>query len=109
MHPEKFHMKWNAYSDHLRYMMKEIMNDDFTDVTLVTEDREHIRAHKNILSACSPVFKDIVKLEQSEEEPYPSMKAGFFLFLQLKEETEISVMSPCDVLQPDTKVSFIIS
>ena len=67
MHPEKFHLKWNSYSDHLRYMMKEMINDDFTDVSLVTEDSEHIRAHKNILSACSPVFKDIVKLEQSDK------------------------------------------
>ena len=46
-------------------MMKEMMNDDFADVTLVSEDRKHIRAHKNILSACSPVLKDIVKLDQN--------------------------------------------
>ena len=65
MHPEKYALTWNAYSDHLRNMMKEMMNDDFTDVTLVCEDRKHFRAHKNILSACSPVFKDIVKLEQT--------------------------------------------
>merc|ERR1712020_492068 len=46
--------------------MKEMMmNDEFADVTLVTEDKKHIRADKNILSACSPVFKDIFKLEQS--------------------------------------------
>ena len=40
------------------------MNDEFADVTLVSEDRNHIKAHKNILSACSPVFQDIVKLDQ---------------------------------------------
>ena len=65
MHPEKYNLKWHTHSDHLRTMMKEMMNDDFTDVTLVSEDKKQIRAHKNILSACSPVFKDIVKLEQS--------------------------------------------
>ena len=57
MHQEKYTLTWNAYSDHLRNMMKEMLNDDFTDVTLVCEDRKYIRAHKNILSACSPVFK----------------------------------------------------
>ena len=68
MHQEKYSLTWNAYSDHLRDMMKELMmNDDFADVTLVSEDRKHIKAHKNILSACSPVFKDIVKLEQSSK------------------------------------------
>ena len=65
MHPEKYNLKWHTHSDYLRTMMKEMMNDDFTDVTLVSEDKKQIRAHKNILSACSPVFKDIVKLEQS--------------------------------------------
>ena len=66
MHPEKYCLTWEAYSDHLRQMMKEMkMNDDFADVTLVTEDKKKIKAHKNILSACSPVFKDLVKLEQN--------------------------------------------
>ena len=65
MHPEKYSLTWNAYLDHLRDMMKNMMNDDLTDVTLVCEDKKHIRAHKNILSACSPVFKDIVQLDQS--------------------------------------------
>ena len=66
MNPEKYSLSWHTYYDHLREMMKEmIMNNDFADVTLVSEDKKHIRAHKNVLSACSPVFKDIVKLEQS--------------------------------------------
>ena len=65
MHLEKYTLTWDAYSDHLRDLMKELMmNDDFADLTLVSEDRKYIRAHRNILSSCSPVFKDIVKLEQ---------------------------------------------
>ena len=40
--------------------MKELMmNEDFSDVTLVTEDKRQIKANINILSACSPIFKDI--------------------------------------------------
>ena len=65
LHQEEFSLAWQTYSDHLREMMKEIMSDEFADVTLVCEDKKQIKAHKNILSACSPVFKDIVKLEQS--------------------------------------------
>ena len=67
MHLEKYNLIWDAYSDHLRDMMKEMMNEEYSDVTLVTEDKKQIRAHKNILSACSPVFKDIMKLEQSNK------------------------------------------
>ena len=43
-------------------MMKELMmNEDFADVTLVTEDKKQIKANATILSACSPVFKDVFK------------------------------------------------
>ena len=64
MNPGHYNFTWHTYSAHLRDMMKELMmNYDFTDVTLVTEDRKHIRAHKNILSTSSPVFKAIVKLD----------------------------------------------
>ena len=64
MHPERSSVTWHTYLDHLRDLMKEMMNDNFTDVTIVSEDRKHIRAHKNILSASSSVFKDIMKFEQ---------------------------------------------
>ena len=66
MHQEKYCLTWQTYSDHLKIMMKELMmNEDFSDVTLVTEDKKQIKAHINILSACSPVFKDILKKERN--------------------------------------------
>ena len=62
MHAEKYSLKWHTYSDHLENLMKELMmNEDFSDVTLVTEDKKQIKANIHILSACSPVFKDIFK------------------------------------------------
>ena len=49
--------------------MKDLMmNEDFSDVTLVTEDKKQIHANINILSACSPVFKDILKKEKSSNQ-----------------------------------------
>ena len=66
MHPEKYSLTWHTYSDHLKSMMKELMmNEDTSDVTLVTEDKRQIKAHINILSACSPVFKDFLKREKN--------------------------------------------
>ena len=65
MHKEKYSLTWHTYSDHLRSMMKELMlNEDFSDVTLVTEDKKHINANINILSTCSPVFRDILKINR---------------------------------------------
>ena len=46
MHPVKYSLKWQTYSDHLKSMLKELMfNEDFSDVTLVTEDKKQIKAH----------------------------------------------------------------
>ena len=43
--------------------MKEIMTS--ADVTLICDGKEQIKAHKNILAACSPVLKDILQIENS--------------------------------------------
>ena len=65
MHPEKYSLTWHTYSDHLKNMMKELMiNEDFSDVTLATEDKKQIKANISILSACSPVFQDILKKDR---------------------------------------------
>ena len=69
MHPEKYSLTWQTYSDHLKSMMRELMmNEDFSDITLVTEDKKHIQANINILSACSPFFKDILKKEKNSNQ-----------------------------------------
>ena len=66
MHQDKFSLTWHKYSDHLKNMMKELMmNDDYSDVTLVTEDKKHLKANVNVLSACSPVFREIFKREKN--------------------------------------------
>ena len=41
------------------------MNEDFSDVTLVTEDKRQIKANISILCASSSVFKDILKKEKN--------------------------------------------
>ena len=65
-HHEKYSLTWHTYSDHMKVMMKEMMTSgDFADVTLVCDDKKHIRVHKNILAACSSVFKDILQVENS--------------------------------------------
>ena len=41
---------------------KELFADDeFTDVTLVCNDNQQLKAHKVILSSASPIFKNIFK------------------------------------------------
>ena len=40
-----------------------MVTSEFADVTLVTDDKQQIRAHRNILSAASPVFKEFLQLD----------------------------------------------
>ena len=52
MHQEKYSVSWHKYSDHLKSMMKELMvNEEYADVTIVTENKIQIKAHGTILSA----------------------------------------------------------
>merc|ERR1740122_608737 len=65
MDQEKYSLTSQSYSDNLRSMMKELLtNDEFSDVTLVTDDKKHFKGHMNILSASSPVFRDILQKEK---------------------------------------------
>ena len=65
---EKYTMNWHNYSDHLREALREMMTTgEFADVTLVTDDKQQIRAHRNILSAASPVLKNILKLDSDNK------------------------------------------
>ena len=65
MAQERYSLTWQTYSEHLGSMMKELMmNEDLADVTLVTEDKKLVKANINILSACSPFFKKVLRKEK---------------------------------------------
>ena len=74
--------------------MKELMNDeDFANVTLVTEDKKQIKANINILRVCSPVFKDILTKEKNSNQimylrgiQFPEMES-IIQFIYLGEAT----------------------
>ena len=70
MQREKLNLTCHTYPDHLREVMQEMMtSDDFTDVTLVSDDKQSLRAHRNVLSACSQVFKSIFQIEAKNNHP----------------------------------------
>ena len=70
MRQDKYTLSWHTYSDHLRDILQEIRSDDsFADVTLITDDKKQIKAHRNILSACSSVFKEILRFNANNNHP----------------------------------------
>ena len=53
-------MKWNEFATNIREYFRTLREDQrLFDVTLVTDDGQHIQAHKIILSAGSHFFSDI--------------------------------------------------
>ena len=76
MDQDKYTLHWHTYSDHLRNILKEMISDDsFADVTLITDDRKQIKAHRNILSACSSVFKEILQINTNNNHPVIYLRA----------------------------------
>jgi len=58
---EKFCLRWNDFESNISVAFREIREEkDFFDVTLACEDNQ-IQAHKVILSACSPFFRNVLR------------------------------------------------
>ena len=58
---EKFCLKWNDFESNVSGAFREIREErDFFDVTLACDDNQ-MEAHKVIISACSPMFRNILR------------------------------------------------
>ena len=59
---EKFSLKWNEFYSNIQTSYQELReNPDFSDVTLMCEEDQEIKAHRIILTACSPFFSSVLK------------------------------------------------
>ena len=61
---QKFNLKWNEFQNNINVAFKALrLERDFSDVSLACEDGggEQIEAHKLILAASSPFFKQLLR------------------------------------------------
>merc|ERR1712133_156944 len=59
---EKFSLKWNDFETNISRSFKKLrQEEDFYDVTLVSDDHIHISSHKLVLSSSSDFFKTILR------------------------------------------------
>jgi len=66
---EKLCLKWNDFQDNTNSAFGSLRNDrDFSDVTLACENGDQVEAHKVILAASSPFFKNILR---KNKHPHP--------------------------------------
>jgi len=61
MGSEKFCLRWNDFESNISVAFRELREEkDFFDVTLACDDSQ-VQAHKVILSACSPFFRNVLR------------------------------------------------
>jgi len=81
MGTEKFCLRWNDFESNLSSAFRELRDDkDFFDVTLAC-DEEQIQAHKVVLSACSPFFRNIL-LRNPHQHPLLYLKGVKYTDIQ---------------------------
>ena len=69
MADEKLCLQWNDFRENISSAFGDLRHDqEFTDVTLASEDGEQVKAHKVILVASSPFFLNILK---RNKHPHP--------------------------------------
>uniref|UniRef100_A0A182N4Y9 BTB domain-containing protein n=1 Tax=Anopheles dirus TaxID=7168 RepID=A0A182N4Y9_9DIPT len=82
MNAQQFSLRWNNYSTYITGAIDSLRyEEDLVDVTLCCEGRK-LRAHKILLSACSPYFKDVFRENPCQHPviifknvPYTDLKA----------------------------------
>ena len=65
---EKFNLTWNDFQTNLTHSFFKLRTDtDLTDVTLISDDQEQVKAHRVVLSSCSGFFENIFKKNKGEK------------------------------------------
>ncbi|KAF0291212.1 Protein tramtrack, beta isoform [Amphibalanus amphitrite] len=73
MGTEQFSLKWNNHTRHLVGVFESLLQaESLVDVTLSCEGQS-LKAHKLVLSACSPYFKTLFQ-DHSEAHPIVILK-----------------------------------
>ena len=58
---DKCSLTWKTFPEHLQFVFSDLYHDlRHTDVSLVSDDQTQFKAHRIVLSACSPVFRRII-------------------------------------------------
>merc|ERR1719186_636685 len=58
---ESIRFSWKSFQSHLTSAFRNLQSEEsFADVTLVSDDQVQMPAHKIVLSACSPVLKNLL-------------------------------------------------
>ena len=64
---QDYSFSWNNFTEHHLHLFADLYKEEsYADVTLVSSDQFEFKAHKIVLSACSPVLKKIIDDNQGD-------------------------------------------
>ena len=92
-----FTLSWEDFNQKCPKVFKDLWLDtELSDVTLATEDRGQLTAHKVILAASSPFFKRLLEKNQN---PHPLLFLMGVKMVQLKQLLSYIYLGKCDLTQ----------
>ena len=106
MNTEKFCLRWNDFENNINSAFQELRDDkDFFDVTIACDD-EQLQAHKVIISACSPFFRNIPR-RSPHQHPLLFLKVVKYDVLYVHHgEVNIAQLHPCISRRPQGEGSY---
>ena len=99
MTSEKFCLRWNDFESNVSSAFRDLRDEkDFYDVTLACEDNNQVEAHKVILSASSPFFKNIL---QRHKHQHPLLYLRGVKHSQLQDILNFMYLGEASIAQED--------
>jgi len=96
---EKFCLRWNDFESNVSSAFRDIREEkDFFDVTLACDDDSQIQAHKVIIAACSPFFRNILR---KNSHPSPLLYLKGVKYKELVSVLNFMYMGEVNVAQDD--------
>uniref|UniRef100_A0A1B6HQT3 BTB domain-containing protein n=1 Tax=Homalodisca liturata TaxID=320908 RepID=A0A1B6HQT3_9HEMI len=79
--PQQFNLRWNNHTNNIiEVFAEQLTSESLVDVTISCEG-QFIKAHKMVLSACSPYFQELFQIHQV---PHPVIIINGMSFLDIK-------------------------
>lgn len=94
----QFYLRWNNHMNNLLHIfMEQLTGENLVDVTISCEGK-FIKAHKMVLSACSPYFQELFKIH---EVSHPVIIMNGVKFVDVKQIIEFMYQGEVKVLEAE--------
>ena len=107
LNTEKLCLKWDDFKENVSFAFKELREDkEFIDVTLACKDGQQVEAHKVVLAAASPFFKDLLG---KNKHPHPLIYMRGIKFENLVAILDFLYFGEANLFQDDLDAFLLVA